>query len=320
MDPRAAVLSRPAPAGEIPFVACVGLVASDFLAPVRFPVPRDVKVRVNGFARQGGGPAANAAVAMCRLGIRAAFLGAVGGDALGREQIEDLAREGVDVHGVATVADVPSFVSFILVDAEDAARTVFSAPSHRPLLRAGARLPDPPPHLVLADGWGGPAGLAVVKEAAERGIPVLVDAGTFREEVVELLPFAEVAIVSEPFAEAMAGADHPEAALELLVAHGPRLVAVTRGTRGVTAGVRGCPERFEVPAFAVEAVDSTGAGDAFHAGAAWALVRGGDWEAALRAGAAVAALKCRHRGAREGLPGPEAVERLLALDSRRAPS
>ena len=49
MDPRTAVLSRSAPDGEMPLVACVGLVASDFLAPVRFPVPRDVKVRVNGF-------------------------------------------------------------------------------------------------------------------------------------------------------------------------------------------------------------------------------------------------------------------------------
>lgn len=293
-------------------MACVGLVASDFLAPVRFPVPRDVKVRVNAFARQGGGPAANAAVAMQRLGIRAAFLGAVGDDALGRQQIEDLAREGVDVGGAAVVAGAPSFVSFILVDRDDAARTIFSAPAQRPLLPSGSSLPDPPPHLVLMDGWAGAAGVAMAKEARDRGIPVLVDAGTFREDVVELLPFAEVAIVSEPFAEAMAGADHPEGALELLGAHGPRLVAVTRGARGATAGVRGCPERFEVPAFPVAAVDTTGAGDAFHAGAAWALVRGMGWEAALRAGSAVAALKCLHPGARAGLPtGPE-VDRLLA--------
>jgi sugar/nucleoside kinase (ribokinase family) len=250
-------------------------------------------------------------VALRRLGARAAFVGAVGGDALGRRQIEELSEEGVDVTGVAIVPGAPSFVSFILVDQDDGARTIFSAPSERPLLPAGARLPEPTPHLVLADGWGGPAGLALVRDAHARGIPVLVDAGTHRRDVTDLLPFAEAAIVSEPFAEAMAGAEHPEAALDLLAAQGPRLVAVTRGERSVIAGVRGVPERFEVPAFRMDVRDTTGAGDAFHAGAAWALVRGRDWEAALRAGAAVAALKCRTLGAREGLPAAEEVERLL---------
>jgi sugar/nucleoside kinase (ribokinase family) len=296
----------------MPLVACVGLVASDFLAPVSFPVPRDVKVRVNGFARQGGGPAANAAVALRRLGIRAAFLGAVGDDALGRRQMEELAAEEVDVSGVTVTAGAASFVSFILVDRADGARTIFSAPDERPLLARGARLPEPPPHLVLMDGWGGPAGLELARQARERGIPVLVDAGTHRKDVTDLLPYAEVAIVSEPFAAAMAGADRPEAAVELIAAQGPRLVAVTRGARSVIAGARGTKERFEVPAFPVAAVDTTGAGDAFHGGAAWALARGLGWEEALRAGAAVAALKCRHPGARDGLPGRKEVDRLLA--------
>ena len=65
-------------------------------------------------------------------------------------------------------------------------------------------------------------------------------------------------------------------------------------------------------AFPVDAVDTTGAGDAFHAGAAWGLVQGMPWEECLVRGAAVAACQCRVRGARGGLPSPEAVAALRA--------
>ena len=68
---------------------CAGLIASDFLTRTEFPVPRDVKVRVQGFVRQGGGPAANAAVGLARLGVPVGFLGAVGEDAVGRSCAAD---------------------------------------------------------------------------------------------------------------------------------------------------------------------------------------------------------------------------------------
>lgn len=311
MNAKTATLSRVVPGDRVPFVVCAGLVASDFLTPVDFPVPRDVKVRVNAFTRQGGGPAANAAVALARLGARAAFLGAVGGDGLGRQQKEELAREGVEVGGVLSDPDAPAFVSFILVDVSGGARTIFSAPSERPRLPDDVRLPDPPPDLLLLDGWAGPAGPGLAEQARERGVPVLLDGGTFTEETARLLPHAEVAIVSSPFAEGLAGAGNFDSALELLAARGPRLVAVTRGAEGVMAAVRGAGAHFRLPAFDGEIVDTTGAGDAFHAGAAWSLVRGRPWEEALRTAAAVAALKCRKLGARSGLPDRPELEAFL---------
>lgn len=312
MDPRKATLSRPVAEDETLHVVCAGLVASDFLVPTSFPVPQDVKVRVKGFARQGGGPAANAAVALARLGARAAWIGAVGDDGLGRSQLEELAGEGVDVGGAVAVPGVPSFVSFILVEAASGARTIFSAPEDRPVLPADTPLPDPPPDLLLLDGWAGPAGISLAREARRRGVPVLLDAGTFTPEVVELLAFTEVAIVSTPFAEGMAGRGELERALEGIAAHGPQLVAVTRGAEGVIAGTRGGGSPFAVPAFSVDTADTTGAGDAFHAGAAWGLLRGQSWEESLRTASAVAALKCRRLGARAGLPREAEVSALLA--------
>jgi ribokinase len=312
LDPRAATLSKPVPERETPRVLCHGLVASDFLLRTSFPVPLDLKVRVERVVRQGGGPAANAAVGLARLGASVTWAGAVGSDALGREQLDELAAERVDVHGANVVAGAASFVSFILVDRATGARTIFSAPAGRPLAPAeGARIPAPRPHLVLVDGWGGRAQRRVAELARAAGIPVLLDAGSLRDEVLELVPLAEVVIASMPFADALSGDGRHDAALAALRAMGPRLVAVTRGKRGCVAAAEGSSEPFEVAALPVEAVDTTGAGDAFHAGAAWGLLRGRTWESALRFAAAVAACKCRRVGARDGLPRERDVERFL---------
>src|SRR5262245_9688543 len=279
---------------------CHGLVASDFLVRTEFPVPRDRKVRVNEVVRQGGGPAANAAVALARLGARAAFAGAVGDDALGREQIEELAREGVDVSEVDVVRGVASFVSLILVDMASGARTILSAPEARPLASPRPEPSSPAPDLLLVDGWGGPAQLAAAKLARERGVPVLLDAGSLRPDVLALVRLADVVIASEPFSQDWAGAAGP--AVRRLLAEGVQLAAVTRGSEGVVAGAAGSEELFEVGAEAVPAVDTTGAGDAFHGGAAFALASGRTWEESLRLGAFVAARKCLQVGARAGLP------------------
>ncbi len=287
---------------DAPRIVCHGLIASDFVTRLAFPVPRDRKVRVKEFARQGGGPAANAAVAIARLGGIASFAGAVGDDALGVEQRRELTDEGVDVTHVEVVAGAPSFVCFILVDEADGARTIVSAPHERPLpVRPPAALRDGA-DLLLVDGWGGPAQRALVGEARERGIPVMLDAGSAREDVLAILPDADVVIASEPFAREWADGGDPESAVRAMLRSGVRLAAVTRGPQGVVAGAAGAAELFRVDAVPVDAVDTTGAGDAFHGGAAWALARGRNWEESLRIGAFVAAAKCRGLGARVGLP------------------
>lgn len=269
---------------------------------------------MNDVVRQGGGPAANAAVALARLGVRTTFVGAVGDDPLGREQIDELAREGVDVSRVEVIAGAASFLSMILVDVDGGARTIFSAPDSRPLATGGADLtfgidatrgadaPSPFPDLLLVDGWGGPTQLAAARAARAREIPVLLDAGSVRPDVTELLRVADVVIASEPFAEEWAGADGAAAAVHRFLAGGARLAAVTRGVRGALAGARGSDSLFEVPAVPVEAVDTTGAGDAFHGGAACGLASGRTWEESLRLAAFVAARKCLKPGARAGLP------------------
>jgi sugar/nucleoside kinase (ribokinase family) len=290
----------------------VGLVAFDFLLETPFPIPRDVKVRVEGFVRQGGGPAANAAVALARLGVESRFCGATGDDGVGKDQVLGLELEGVDVSGVRTVPGAPSLVSFILVDSDDGSRTIFSSLENRPRLPADSvRFPSPAPHLLLVDGWEADAQRDAARWARENGVPVLLDAGSCREEILDLLPRCGIVIASGDFADGFSGPGRVEETLESLLRRGPGLAAITRGREGAVGAARDSDRVFEIPAFPVDAVDTTGAGDAFHGGAAWGLLTGRSWRESLRIGSAVAALKCRRPGARAGLPSASLVRRFL---------
>jgi sugar/nucleoside kinase (ribokinase family) len=297
----------------------VGLVATDFLVRTPFPVPRDTKVRSKGLVRQGGGPAANAAVALARLGVPASFVGAVGDDALGREQRDELERAGVDVANVTPCPGVSSFASFILVDEANGDRTIISAPDDRPVMGPGQSFDVAPFSLVLADGWAGPEQVRCLRDANAHGVPILLDAGSFRPEIDEILGLCDVVIGSSPFAHEFAGG--PEAALAALLARGVRFAAITLGAAGAIATVAGSAETFHVPAVPVPrasppggldsaldpVLDTTGAGDAFHAGAACGLLEGRSWDESLRLGAAVASLACGALGARGGLPSRPAA-------------
>ena len=92
---------------------------------------------------------------------------------------------------------------------------------------------------------------------------------------------------------------------------------MTFGEAGVLALAEDSDDNFHVPAFAVDVVDTTGAGDAFHAGYAFARARGETWSAALELGAAVAALKCRDWGGRRALPDLATAEALRRDGARR---
>jgi sugar/nucleoside kinase (ribokinase family) len=178
VDPRIATLSLPSANAGARRVACVGLVATDFIVRTPFPVPRDTKVRSKGLVRQGGGPAANAAVALARLGVRASFVGAVGDDALGREQRDELELAGVDVANVTPCPGVSSFASFILVDEANGDRTIISAPDDRPVMGPGQSFDVAPFSLVLADGWAGPEQVRCLRDANARGVPILLIEGS----------------------------------------------------------------------------------------------------------------------------------------------
>ncbi len=150
------------------------------------------------------------------------------------------------------------------------------------------------------DGQFMPAAIQAARWAREAGVKVCYDGNHPRDGLEDLLPLVDWLVVAEPFPAAVTGTlDTQEAACDLLKL-GAEVLVVTQGERGCEAWTDG--ERFQAPGFSVQAVDTTGAGDAFHGAFVYAMLQGWDLKRVARFANAVAAINCRTLGGRRGLP------------------
>lgn len=301
-------------------ILVVGYNAFDVTVQVgpAWPEP-DTKVEVPPILIGGGGPAATAAAALARLGAGVRLLTPLTDDDPGRMQVRELEAAGVDLTWCPRPAGSVSPKAVILVDEGAETRTIFWSRGELPLMDPA--MVDPQMlagvDLVYTDGHDVPTALVVAGLARNRGLPVVMDAGSVREGSAELAGLCTDVISSRRFVLDLAGTPEPGDALRWLRDRGPERVAMTFGEQGVLALAD--DGMFVVPAFAVTVRDTTGAGDAFHAGYAFARGQGRGFTASLEFGAAVAALKCRGWGGRQTLPTLPEVETLLATGSRRPP-
>lgn len=291
-------------------VLCVGLANHDLLMPVEGYPPPDTKIEVLDLREQGGGPAATAAVAIARLGGRVALLAAVGDDERGKGILAELAREGVEV-SFCPRSPGPSSVSVVIVDRPAGTRTIFRYPGSAELKEEQV---DPTlvqcARVLLVDAHMPEAAREATRIAREAGVPVVLDPGEPKTGLERLLEGADYPIPPVETALWATGETDPERAAARLLHEGARAVIVTLGAEGyVVATGEGIRRE---SAFRVEVVDTTGAGDAFHGGFAFALAQGSPVREAARFAAAVAALKCRKPGGRTGLPTLPEVRGLLA--------
>jgi sulfofructose kinase len=290
-------------------VICLGLSALDQVWRVerRFSGGGE-KIRSLDYSTLGGGMAANAAVAVAKLGGSAAFWGRGGDDAAGREMRAALAAERVDVENLRLFADGRSSVSGIIVDSSGERQIVNfrgffpEAADWLPLgevARASAVLADP--------RWVEGAA-ALFGKARALGIPTILDGDVAGAEVFErLLPLTDHAIFSEPALAAFAGSVD-DASLAALACFKCLVIAVTRGEDGVSWHERGQIHR--LAAYPVDVVDTTGAGDVFHGAYALAVGAGLAVRDAMAFAAAAAALKCTRSGGRAGIP---TIDKCLAF-------
>lgn len=265
--------------------------------------------------RQGaGGQTASAIVALQRLGMRTAYAGRFGTDAEGHFGLQSLKDEGVDVEFAEVIEGSRTQVGFIIIEAKRGERTVLWNRDER-LAYAAA---DAPVELVASarvlhiDSHDPLACARMAREARAAGTIVSADIDNVYEGLPELLPLIDVLISSEEFPRLLTGMDDMCAALlEIKARYGCALVGSTKGGRGATVLCEG--EFLETPAFQVPGgcVDTTGAGDAFHAGFLYGLLQGEEIEMSLRLGCAVAALGCRALGARTALPTRDELNAFL---------
>lgn len=295
-------------------IVCVGNSVIDRIYRIDAFPPKPMKVRALEYMESGGGTAANAAATIARLGTEVELWSRTGGDDVGVQIRRGLSAVGVDVRYVQAFDDCRSSTSAVIVDGHGerfivGARDV-QLPSDTtwlPLERLGDA------SCVLADLRWLEAARVVFERARKLGVPTILDPdlGT-RDVLEELLPLADYAIFPEPTLGDFSRSEGVEAKLFDARAYGPQHVGVTCGERGYHwLDAQGY---VSMPAFRVDVVDTTGAGDAFHGAFAVGVVEHRVTADNVRFASAVAALKCQRLGARAGLPTRAEVEAFLVAN------
>jgi sulfofructose kinase len=300
-------------------VVGVGLNATDTLILLaRFPayagkVPFDEEIL------SPGGQVASAMVACARLGLRVKYVGTMGDDERGRVQMESLRREGIDLSDVEVRQGCPNQSAYILIDRSTGERTVLW---RRPdCLRL-----DPErirseiiaqTRLLHIDGHDTPAVERAARMARQAGVPVTVDVDTVYHGFDRVLPYVDYLIASSEFPGNWTSEADPFRALAMLQDdYGMRVAAMTLGAYGALARVEG--QFLYSPAFVVNCVDTTGAGDVFHGAFCYAVLEGMPIHEALDFSNAMAALNCTAIGARGGIGSRDEAVALMSRAERRA--
>jgi sugar/nucleoside kinase (ribokinase family) len=296
-----------------PTVLCAGIAVQDIVFRVaQFPPPGG-KCMTDEFAIVSGGCAVNAAIAVARLGGRAHYAGPLGDadDSVSNQLMAQMAREGVGTAGVVRVAGATAPVSGIMIDGSGERMIA----THRDRRIESARATDPDALLMdvvllLADNRFPDYVRPICQAARRRGLSVVLDADRPTVEDDPLFAIASHVIFSAECLRATTGLSDLAAGLERMAARSKAFLAVSDGPGPVRYMAEGAVRT--MPVFRVEAIDTLAAGDVFHASIALALAEGRDEVAAMRFGAAAAALKCTRFGGSMGAPKRAEVEAFLA--------
>ena len=298
-------------------ILCAGIAAVDEVFRVRaVPMP-DTKVAASEFITVSGGCAASGALAIARLGGKAYFAGPLGGpagsDEIGDQLVDGLQRDGVECIGCVRVSGARTTVSVILVD-DRGDRTIATFRDHR-LDEATVEDPDwlvSAADAVLVDNCFPNFAVPICRAAMARRIPVVVDADHPADDRQPLFTTATHVIFSADCLRATSRVDDLAAGLAHMGKLTDAFLAVTNGPGPVLWHGGDCAMIRKMPVFAINAVDTLGAGDVFHGAFVLAFVEGLSAESALRFAAAAAGLKCLRFGGSSKAPRRAEVEALLA--------
>lgn len=273
----------------------LGMVALDLIYRVDHFPDANEKIAATDCAIAAGGPATNAAIAFSTLGSRATLLGAVGSSPYSRLIRDDLERR--DVNLVDLTADPAIFppISSIIVTRGTGDRAVVSLPgTHVPV--AANQLPSDilsETDVILGDGHQLELSREIAPEAKTKQIPIVLDGGSWKAGLEDILPFVDYALCSADFypPNCTCRAEVLAYLTELGIPH----IAITQGGKPIQFLDRGTAGWVEVPR--IQPVDTLGAGDIFH-GAFCHYILQHDFTEALSRAAEVAAFSCQFFGTR----------------------
>lgn len=310
-------------------VIAVGDIAVDLLLEMEgYPAPGSEVVGYGAHLRAGGSPS-NTAVAASALGLRAAVVGAVGDDPLGDMLIAELRACSVDVDSVVRIPDRMTTL-VVTVVTPDGQRTMFGYQGASSWLES-SMVPYQlvsSAQIVHISGYGlikrplRDATEAVVRFCREAGVRISFDPSAeaccrVPEAVEALLPSVDMVLLSRAEAKCLLGTDEPARVAAEVLARGADWVGIKMGSDGCWLSSR-TETTGRVPAFQVEVVDTTGAGDAFNAGVIFGYLKGCGLGASAVLGNAMGGLATTVWGVGRSLPGRDAVVALLRRNAARA--
>jgi sulfofructose kinase len=297
----------------------VGLNATDTLLQVPHFPAYGGKVPFHTECYSVGGQVASAMVTCAKLGLRTKYIGSIGDDERGRIQLDSLRASGVNIDHVQQRTNCPNQSAYIIIDQSTGERTVFWSRPECLTISPEQITPDQIAcaRLLHIDGHDTPAVAHAARMARERGIPVTVDVDTIYAGFDLVLPFVDYLIASSEFPGRWTGIEDPFHALEAIHRKfGMRVAAMTLGAHGALALTEG---RFVYsPAFVVNCVDTTGAGDVFHGAFCYAVLQRMPIAEALGFSNAMAGLNCTALGARGGIATLEEAWNLITRGERRS--
>jgi sugar/nucleoside kinase (ribokinase family) len=281
--------------------------SNDLPRPLSTP---NAKVRASTHTISCGGQVATALAACAAWGLRTAYVGTFGDDDNGRRARDAMTAAHVDVSH-AVLRHAPNRHAVILVDESNGDRTVVW---HRDS-RLAMRVDDIPgavvshSRLLHVDDLDEEASIAAARIAVDAGALVTSDIDRVTDRTNALISLSAAPILAAHVPTALTGQRDPERALRKLREHHAGWLCVTLGTDG--AMLLEGDHLHHVPAFTVEAIDTTGAGDIFRAAFIYALLQSRSAADILRFASAAAAISCTREGAIGSVPALHDIERLV---------
>ena len=292
------------PANKSFDVFSIGHASYDLVFSISHHPAEDEKLFADSLLNCGGGPAANAAVLAARLGYKTAFAGYLGRDVYGDSHLIELQTDNVDTQWLVR-GDSPTPLSAILVKPDGKRALLNYKGNTKPVNADSVDFTGIRSKTILFDGHEPHISLTALNTI--RFDSSILDAGSLHDGTRALMDKVDYLVCSEKFA--LQYAEHENAALSRLAALAPTVV-ITLGERGLI-WQRG-QERGHLSAPPIVAIDTTGAGDAFHGAFAAGLAAELDWRDLLRFASAAGALCCTRTGARPGLTNAKQLNEMLA--------
>jgi len=302
-------------------VVAVGDANVDLVAPTKSLPSKGEEVLVDKVEMCPGGSAANLSVAVARLGVSAGFIGRVGNDFFGQFLIEQFQKENVNISQLQVDDKVGTALLFVIVT-ENGERTMYTFRGANVYLSPeqvdmdyvrSADILHVSGYTLISDPQRKTA-LQILDTAKKAGVFISFDAGVLApikaaSRVHSILPSINLLFLNELEAASLMGIKPPESAAESILGLGPEIVALKLGERGCL--VLNKYKKFHSPAFKVDVVDTTGAGDAFDAGFLLGIKEGWSLEKTACFANAVGALSVTRVGAWSALPTRREVEEFI---------